>query len=371
MKNFLFSTLFLLLLWGAFFLYEGTFQPIHILICALIITLYFFVSVSKNPVYIYTIIQNILLVLYGIISENHNPYAFLLIIFFGYLAIHSLSQQSYKIYGIITLAFYLVLQLMELHQWAPFFFLLLFFMVAILANNQVVEKNEKAELYEELLGEYRKLKRLVHLAEEEARNEERTKIARDIHDSVGHKLTALLMQLEILSMQNGEENYQELKALAKDSLEETRFAVRTLKTSEHEGISTILQLIKRLESESHIQVHFTTKQGILSVKLTNAQSVVLYRVIQEGLTNAMRHAHSKEVYVVLGRNAIGDIEFSIKNRIYSLSQYREGFGLQNMRKRVEEVGGNLSIFQTESEFVVQGTIPVEVRELENGEVEGF
>src|SRR5690606_18868638 len=101
------------------------------------------------------------------------------------------------------------------------------------------------------------------------------------------------------------------------------------------------------------------KQGILNVKLTNDQSVVLYRVIQEGLTNAMRHAHSKEVQVILGRTATLDIEFLIKNRVYNAKPFEEGFGLSNMRKRVEELGGTLSIYQTENEFVIRGMIPIQ------------
>ena len=56
----------------------------------------------------------------------------------------------------------------------------------------------KRQLYEELLSEYRKLVRMNLKAENNARMKERTNIARDIHDSVGHRLTALIMKLEIL-----------------------------------------------------------------------------------------------------------------------------------------------------------------------------
>ena len=68
------------------------------------------------------------------------------------------------------------------------------------------------------------------------------------------------------------------------------------------------------------------KQGILSVPLTNEKSVVLYRVIQEGLTNAMRHAGSREVQVTLGKSAIGAISFEIKNTIYNPKPFTMDLG---------------------------------------------
>jgi Histidine kinase. len=236
-------------------------------------------------------------------------------------------------------------------------FILLFYSTAILANSAHTEMTRFREMYEALKGDYRRLKRYARLTEEEARNEERTKIARDIHDSVGHKLTALLMQMELASLKYGKEAFAPLKKLAKESLEETRAAVKALKAEEVEGISTILQLIKKLESESHIHVHFTTKQGILSTKLTNEESVVLYRVIQEGLTNAMRHAHVREVHVELGRTAVGHIEFQIKNRIPRKTVFSEGFGIRNIRERVEKLGGELYAYQTETHFHLKGHFP--------------
>ncbi|MCG3055917.1 histidine kinase, partial [Escherichia coli] len=70
------------------------------------------------------------------------------------------------------------------------------------------EKQQKQLLYDELRGEYRSLKRMSLEADKAARNEERTRIARDIHDSVGHKLTALLLNIQVLKMSQELENVQ-------------------------------------------------------------------------------------------------------------------------------------------------------------------
>ena len=119
-------------------------------------------------------------------------------------------------------------------------------------------------MYAQLLGEFRLVKRSNLQQENVVRLEERTRIAREIHDSVGHKLTALLMQLEIESLTSNVNNYDNLKELARESLEETRHAVKELRNDEVFGLQSVLHLIRKLESESHLLVRFTTEKGVLS-----------------------------------------------------------------------------------------------------------
>ncbi|WP_077620084.1 sensor histidine kinase [Bacillus sinesaloumensis] len=357
MRTFLIQATGLMLLWGLFFLYEKIMPTAYsILICALVMTLYFFLRVTAKPLHLYIAITA-LLVLLGVVEAN-NSYTYLLIMFVSLMAANQLYSAQFKLLVVLTAVCLIGVLMWTKMELAVYVYFLLFYILTLKVNELWAKREEQRNLYEELLGEYRKVKRAALITEEEARYQERTKIARDIHDSVGHKLTALLMQIEILAIKHGPEQYKELKELAKESLEETRFAVRTLKDKEHEGIATILQLIKKLEVESHIMVQFTTKQGILSEQLTNVQSVVLYRVIQEGLTNAMRHAHSREVQVVLGKTAHGNLEFVVKNRIHKKKPFQEGFGLSNMRNRVEELDGNLAVYQTDDEFVIKGMIPI-------------
>ena len=135
--------------------------------------------------------------------------------------------------------------------------------------------------------------------------------------------------------------------------------MKALQVHKNEGIATVVHLIRKLEAESHLLVQFTLMQGILSVPLSNEKSVALYRVIQESLTNAMRHSESREVQVTLGRSATGDISFMISNTVHQPTAFHYGFGLSNMKKRVEELKGKLSAYQTEKQFIVEGVIPGE------------
>lgn len=344
-------------LWLLYFYKENSWSnPYTLLLCAIVISLYYFLPVAKKPLLLYFVMHLSIIVLFMFITQNQHALLLFIVWVFSLEAIKDLKEREFKLYAVFSIILHgIALFWMDEISWLGF--VIVFYVLATMSNTAVSERGQLQEMYEVLAGEYRQVKRLASLAEEEARNEERTKIARDIHDSVGHKLTALLMQLEVAVLEYGADKIAPLKELAKDNLEETRRAVKALRSEEIEGISTIIQLIKRLESESHLVVHFTTKKGILSTKLTNEEGVVLYRVIQEGLTNAMRHGHVREVYVELGRSAIGHIEFMIKNRIPQKTPFAEGFGIQNLRERVEKLGGELLAYQTETHFYLKGHFP--------------
>ncbi len=229
---------------------------------------------------------------------------------------------------------------------------------AFLLRNYVQATSEKQVLYDELLGQYRLLKRAQATQEQLVRTEERTNIARDMHDSVGHQLTALLMHAEMLSMQQDHAAVEEIKRLARASLEETRYAVRQLKASEVYGIQSVLQLIRKLEIESRLHIRFTVEKGVLSVPISNQQSIVLYRILQESLTNAMKHSDFKEVEILLAINPLAQIQFTVKNKLLKQTPIVYGFGLDNMKERIQQAGGTIHIYQKTQYFVVEGALPV-------------
>lgn len=214
---------------------------------------------------------------------------------------------------------------------------------------------------ERLYSDYRYLKRRVSRAEQLARQEERSAVARDIHDSVGHRLTALVMQLEVARFQNKDEimgnQLAQFKELAKTSLQETREAVSALKADETAGLQAIIQLVRKLEAESHLQIRFLFESGVLNVPLSNNQSVVVYRAIQESLTNMMRHSQTRQADIQFKLIAGRYFQFTVTHKVIQKVNYNEGFGLKNMRKRLDSIEGDLKIEQIDDRFVVRGQFP--------------
>lgn len=225
------------------------------------------------------------------------------------------------------------------------------------AQRLLTEKNNG---FEELSYEYKKLKRQISKEADALKQAERTRIARDVHDSVGHQLTGLIMQLQMIDMQTHEAIPQisQAKEMARAALQHMRHAVQALESDEKKGVSMIIQLIRKLEAESHVRVSFTTKAGALSVPLTDEQSVALYRFVQEGLTNAMRHAYARKVNVIFALEAEQTYVVTMSNTVGEEKKVVEGFGLTQLRNRFENLGGTFRTRCTDHTFLVEGTFPL-------------
>jgi signal transduction histidine kinase len=245
-----------------------------------------------------------------------------------------------------------------------FYSVLLTVALIILKNMRILEIDQEAR-YDALLSEYRKLKRRVATDESQAREEERIEVGREIHDSVGHKLTALVMQLEVERMQSDHETgsrIANLKTLAKESLEETRRAVKTMKDKEIGGVSAIIRLIRQLEAESYLRIHFSVKHGAFTAPLTNNQTIAIYRAVQEALTNVMRHSHVREAKILFEVPGGRVFRFEVSNPVTYVEPWREGFGITSMKERIKEVGGECHISHSDSCFMVSGVLPLNKEE---------
>ncbi|MEO4053105.1 histidine kinase [Solibacillus sp. CAU 1738] len=329
-------------------------------ISALILSLYFITPLlKKTRIISYSFIA---LMLFGSVFASLDiMYLLLLIAFFMIEGSFLLNSKSFYVFIMIIILSSFLFVLFQLMPLYGLLILIALSVCTLFMRYYINLYREKSVLYENILGQFRSLKRLAVEQEQLVRAEERTKIARDMHDSVGHNLTALLMRVEMLSIQNENEALDEIKKIARKSLDETRYAVRQLKSSETYGIQSVLQLIRKLEMESRLHIRFTIEKGILSLPISNKQSVVLYRVLQECLTNAMKYSDSKEVDIILSQDSLQNVSFIVKNKSIALTPIIHGFGLKNMSERVHEIGGELRVYKTGQQFIVEGSFPMKER----------
>ncbi|RHW38523.1 sensor histidine kinase [Lysinibacillus yapensis] len=361
MKILLIRIVCIVLVFGSIFVHawqNGYSMATVLLMGSGVLIFYFLAPIAKFPLMHYLLA--IVFVAIGSISFN-TPHLLYWMPLYGFLMLESvflLKEKAFFLFIGLTAAVLFITAF--LNQYPMFMMLLLSTIIisCIILHHYMDQVNSKSVVLDEILTQYRQLKRLSVEQEQFVRAEERTKIARDIHDSVGHKLTSLLMQLEMMSIRQNTESLLQAKELARDSLEETRYAVRQLKSSNTSGIQSVLQLIRKLEMESRLHIRFTLEKGVLTCPLTNEQSVVLYRVLQESLTNAMKHSQSKEVEVILGVNSIQHIQFEVTNKIIGDTPIIQGFGLTSMQERLQEIGGELRIIRTEQHFTLNGFFPI-------------
>lgn len=182
------------------------------------------------------------------------------------------------------------------------------------------------------------------LLEESARDHERLRLARELHDVAGHKLTALKLNLTALERSGEGAAQPQIKVasqLTTELLDDIRGVVAQIR--QHDGLDlrqAFTQLIAPLPSP-RIHLDVSDDARVDSV----AQAEALLRVVQEALTNIVRHSHADNAWIELRRDG-SVVRLSIRDDGRGTMPLREGFGLEGMRERLALVGGALAISQT-------------------------
>ena len=197
----------------------------------------------------------------------------------------------------------------------------------------------------------------VHALSERAmkiQQEERDGIARELHDELGQTLTALKVNLQMLepfcTRGEAEGHLTEALMIVGRALEQVRGMTLDLRPPELDdlGLTAALEshFAKQAEAAEWIS-HFETPAP--PGRLRSELEMACFRVAQEALTNVMRHAQAKEVWVVLGLKG-GDVELSVRDdgigfdaAAVSDHPSASSFGLIGMRERVRQMGGRLTI----------------------------
>lgn len=364
MFNYWISFLFLFLSWISA-LFMGSFSVNTIIWSGLFFSLYFITPILKRSLtlLIYFILPIIIAVMFYGIGFNGS-------IWLIYLVLAVQAAPIFESVMLFTYAIFLYLLAAIPHvifeEWHFLVYLTLLASVTgalyFYLRRETMNVQELQIENSLLKDEFHSIKRQLIYNEESVRQEERNQIAREIHDAVGHRLTALLMQLEVERIKapnpEVESKFAELKQLAQASLYDTREAVRALQSEETSGIQAIIQLIRKLEAESQLRLTITMQAGVLGVYLSNQQSVVIYRTIQEALTNMMRHSSSRQASIEFQIIANTQLRFTVSHPIKEKIQIKEGFGLKNIRARLIEIDGRLTLDQLNQSFNLSGQFPI-------------
>ena len=197
------------------------------------------------------------------------------------------------------------------------------------ARAEAIARQALATTHQQLLNAQQQLA-------EQAADAERVRIARDLHDSLGHHLTALVIQLQVAEYQSDAAHKPQLMhchQLAKQLLQDIRHSVSQLRAPYQPHLPTqcrqLADNFPDLALDCQIPADFSCQA------LTNA---LFYRVCQEAMTNSVRHANAKQAWFQLWR-----YQQRIYCRYWDDGQcewpINEGNGLQGMRERIEEAGG--------------------------------
>jgi two-component system sensor histidine kinase UhpB len=176
---------------------------------------------------------------------------------------------------------------------------------------------------------------------------ERRRIARELHDEVGQTLTGVMLQIEGLAPRVPEElrgQLDELRETARHGTEEVRRMARRLRPDalDELGLSSALAaLVSGFERQARVRV---LRRLASRVRVSSEEELVIYRVAQEALTNVARHAEAKSVRVELQENPEA-IVLSVRDDGVGMpvGAASSSHGIRGMRERAMLVGAKLSI----------------------------
>lgn len=210
-------------------------------------------------------------------------------------------------------------------------------------------RQESQRLLNELQTTHRQLQEYAAQVEELAVAEERNRLSREMHDTLGHRLTVAAVQLEGAQRliprdpERAAGMVGTVREQVREALSELRATVATLReplTADLTISAALQRLAASFDEATHLTVHLTLPDDLPA--LPNAHRLALYRAAQEGLTNIQRHAQAQQVWVsILAQDECISLTISDDGVGFPADITEAAFGLHGMRERAAHLDGEL------------------------------
>lgn len=219
-----------------------------------------------------------------------------------------------------------------------------------ITNKELFQANLRLEEY---------AKESVKMAE----TRERNRLAREIHDTLGHALTGIIMGLQacIALMDTAPEAAKnQLKTLvevAGQGMTDVRRSVKALRPDALEKFNlqkALISLIEETGNTTHTEIEYQCSTNF--VYLNENEEEVVYRIIQESITNAIRHGKASRIQIFIHRE-VNELKISVIDNGIGCLCIKEGFGLHHMKERIDLLHGNLEYYG-ENGFELHVAIPI-------------
>jgi signal transduction histidine kinase len=229
--------------------------------------------------------------------------------------------------------------------------------IFIIVFTQMAVSEEKArgeieKLYNELEGANNRLREYALKVEELAITKERNRLAREIHDGLGHYLTTVFMQIQAaravmkIDPQKGMDALGTAQNLTQEALIDVRRSVAALRDAPGDSLALQEEIQKMLKTCEGAGISANLQVIGSPRALTHQTLLTLYRAVQEGINNTCKHAHASCFEIKLDYSDIEKIKLELRDNGIGAEQFDGGFGLLGMRERVHMLNGDLSIQTT-------------------------
>jgi signal transduction histidine kinase len=218
--------------------------------------------------------------------------------------------------------------------------------------------HSEARMHQALAESNAELKVATRLLDISSRSEERLRIARELHDLLGHHLTALSLNLEVaghLADEATREPIEKSKALTKTLLTDVREVVSRLRDQEPVSLSAAAASLRDVVDRPAVHLDLESDLAVSDPAIAR----VALRALQEIVTNSVRHSGARNLWLTLSTEH-DTLAIGARDDGAGTDDIRFGNGLRGMRERVEEVSGTLTVSSMRGRgFEVQVRIPLE------------
>ncbi len=308
-------------------------------------------GVKGRFVLIFLAIASFLVADYELISINYRLYSV-----HSYINYYDAATQQY------LLGFYNVLISLNIITF-------ILYCVRVIQEQQgtIHEVNrlydELSKVNEDLQNANIQLRDYATITEKMGETKERNRLAREIHDTLGHTLTGISAGLDacIATVENSpqvtKKQLEIISNVTREGINEVRRSVNELRPDSLERLSleyAIRKMINDINSLTNTTIEFDCEMD--NLKFDEDEENIIYRVIQESITNSIRHGNASKIWVQIDKlNA--EIKLHIKDNGSGCEQINPGFGIKHMMERIGMLNGTVS-FNGEHGFEVDVRIPI-------------
>ena len=340
-----------------------------------------------------TIIEILLmLVIFSVLHSSYNGLILLVFadIFYGSKEFNSSKDKKYWFsfiilsFGMLLLSNYdlmsLFIKLPSLDTYIRFYpesvrLLLLFgknflyslnivvFMISLLFYilSAITERHRIEEELRMASQANRELNSYLALSEKIAEDRERKRIAREIHDTLGHALTGISAGIDAVKVlvdidtNRAKEQLNNVSVVVRDGIRDVRGSLNKMRPGALENNTlkeALIKIIREYEAISNLEIHLRYEWD--NIDLDIAKEDIVFRVIQESITNSVRHGHAKTIWIELLEEE--SYVMTIRDDGVGFDELHYGYGLKQMQERLMIIGGSVH-FENRDGFYTYIEIP--------------
>ena len=341
-----------------------------------------------------TIIEILLmLVIFSVLHSSYNGLILLVFadIFYGSKEFNSSKDKKYWFsfiilsFGMLLLSNYdlmsLFIKLPSLDTYIRFYpesvrLLLLFgknflyslnivvFMISLLFYilSAITERHRIEEELRMASQANRELNSYLALSEKIAEDRERKRIAREIHDTLGHALTGISAGIDAVKVlvdidtNRAKEQLNNVSVVVRDGIRDVRGSLNKMRPGALENNTlkeALIKIIREYEAISNLEIHLRYEWD--NIDLDIAKEDIVFRVIQESITNSVRHGHAKTIWIELLEEEEAYV-MTIQDDGIGFDELHYGYGLKQMQERLMIIGGSVH-FENRDGFYTHIEIP--------------